>query len=690
MKMFRNLLCAVAAVVLVGTNAFGDGLSAPIGATPTGGTFWSTFQSLFAERSLTIFDFKGAAADGTTDNYAAFSAACASKHVLIPPGTYKIVVPSGGKICTSLAGASFDGADRDTTILNIVGTGTSYFEGWRLTGSAVAFRNMTINFAPPIAGQGALFGCNGGTGLELNNVHLVGNTTISGGANTNSTYIIDFIGDCSNVLVSNSEWSGWGLSLLKTNAATSTQSHLQFVNDYGHDNSGDALQFNSPNGTMTDVEVNGGKYQNGGGLSCATTGSQLISFSNVQGFRVHGARLSGTTDGDAIHIEDASTGTITSNSFHVTSPCTGSGNAIALYPNAISGNLRSPTDVTANDNSIVGYGSNATYGVLAAFKNWTQLSGGTVNTAGSGCNVGETITLSPTGGKQAYPATVTVATLTAGAGSGVATVTYSGAGTSAAGWFTSNPTAFTELSASGTCTGFSISSPTFTTAVNPQSAVRLVANDNAIEGVGTGIYLGYGTFDSVIQGNTIAASAVDIYSFNGGLGIKNNTLTTALVGLESTKSAMFGVNKFSSGVVNGVTTNPVTAMACAITANNYVTLPGFDYTYTGVNIGSNTVVLPMSLIPNRVFNASSTVTVSVPSGASSLQYQDSPITFDGTTLTDTLLGSVYPGGGSSSRAAMNITTSTVLNFRAFFNVDANPYSVQAQFSGEWLFSKNGC
>jgi len=91
----------------------------------------------------------------------------------------------------------------------------------------------------------------------------------------------------------------------------------------------------------------------------------------------------------------------------------------------------------------------------------TVLNTVAVNAAGSGYNVGDTITLAAVGGIMSTAAILTVATTTAGPGTGVATFTITNAGV-----FTENAVSFTQASTSGSGSGATFQAPTFATTLD--------------------------------------------------------------------------------------------------------------------------------------------------------------------------------------------------------------------------------
>jgi len=482
----------------------------------------------------------------TADSLSTLKAACnTGKTILVPAGTYVITLYKGQNICAGLNAITIRGNGKDVTKLIVRGSAKNYFDAFTVTGGTTIFRDMTVIFGVPMGGQGSFIGCNGGTGLQLINMRLTGNTAIIAGADTNATQMINFESKgCSHVLVRDTEFSGWANPLLKTNASTAANADLRFIGDYGHDNSGPALLFNSPNGKMDNVEVIGGLYENGGGLDCATSNSALISAANVSHIVIRGVRFNGTTDRDAIHIEDNSSGEIVGNVFNITSPCRNFGTAITLLQNAVSGRPGIPHDFTISDNSIAGYGT-ATTGIKFAEQTWTQLSGGLVGSAGTDCRVGEKITLANIGGSQKYPPTITVTSLAGEPSTGAAEVTIPDAAASEAGWFTSNPTSFAESSASGACKGFTLVSPTFRTYQIPQTA-RISVRNNTIKGFETGIYEGRAFASSVVKGNTITAIGTGIFVAYANAEVEDNTIIGA-IGLGTRYGGTFGTNNVLDG-----------------------------------------------------------------------------------------------------------------------------------------------
>jgi len=88
---------------------------------------------------------------------------------------------------------------------------------------------------------------------------------------------------------------------------------------------------------------------------------------------------------------------------------------------------------------------------------WNQLTGITLNTAGSGYNVGDTITLQNVGGVMVVAPVIQITGLTGGPGTGVSTFTITVPGQ----FSQANPVSFTQASTSGSGTGATFQTPTF-------------------------------------------------------------------------------------------------------------------------------------------------------------------------------------------------------------------------------------
>ena len=158
--------------------------------------------------------------------------------------------------------------------------------------------------------------------------------------------------------------------------------------------------------------------------------------------------------------------------------------------------------------------------------------------AGTGYNVGDTITL--TGGTSTIAAVLTVATLVGGAGTGVASVTVSTPGSYSA--LPSNPVAQGTSSGSGT-------GATFTMAWGILS-VNMTASGTGYTSAPTGtVSAGAGTVTMLL--GSVNAPALSTYTLSGGTNGITGVTSASLIGLDTgSRKGMYALRNSGSSIID--------------------------------------------------------------------------------------------------------------------------------------------
>lgn len=302
--------------------------------------------------AISLTDF-GPVGDDATDDYTALVnalSAAAGNTLYVPAGTYKIVVPNGASL-TPGANTRIVGAGKGASTLHIVtddGTARTF---WSITSRGVIFEDIGLHFESDATGgsvDNVAFSWSADD-LSFIRCFLDGSVADAGAGSLNHrTHFIKAADatDASGLLIRDCELTRFRLGFFKTNGATSTQQQLRFLDSHWHDFFSSFLALNTPNGSISDVHVEGNTFENQYGASFGTTGHQ-IGGASIASLRVIGNRFAGVGS-EAVHIEEAARDiTITGNDFK------NEGDGVFIIDNNISGTSATPQWITITGNSFV-------------------------------------------------------------------------------------------------------------------------------------------------------------------------------------------------------------------------------------------------------------------------------------------------------------------------------------------------
>ena len=330
------------------------GSSAYMTYTPAGtGAVTTTVQAKLRE-SVSVKDF-GAVGDGVTDDFAAITlalAASSGRELFFPAGTYKINF-AGSSALTPLVNCSLVGENKHSTILDFVPSSTSFRNLFNIVNNGFSILNFTVS-ATAIAASAFAFFKVAATSTIIDNCIINGGATNVGAVISRNAYGILFpdAANATDLYVKNTKLTRLTYPLLKNNAATSTQTNVNFINNWFTFNYYNDLGFNTPNGVITNVLIDGNKFDNNQTIDSVGPAQALgIALASVSNFVITNNILQDKYT-DAIHIEeDSYNGTISNNVIHV------DGNGIEFNGNNIGGTLTAPSYITVCSNSIVKTGT---------------------------------------------------------------------------------------------------------------------------------------------------------------------------------------------------------------------------------------------------------------------------------------------------------------------------------------------
>jgi hypothetical protein len=273
------------------------------------------------QESISVLDF-GAVGDGSTDCLAAFTAAfaaAAGKKLRIPAGSYRIPF-TASTACAIAAGTTLVGDGQFNTTVTFVPSSTSFRTLFDLTGDGVTFKDMKITCECPAGGSYALLAADV-SNVKFERCDLDGAMTNVGAAISHNAWLAIFpaTGTQTDYDFLDCNLHGWAFLVLKQNTHTSVQKRLAFAHCDIYENYYEDLSFNSPNGSMDDIQVYMCRFRDSKGAS-AGLNPIYCAFASVTNFRVASCSFEGDVGatGHAIHVEENCIGgTITGNTVYV-------------------------------------------------------------------------------------------------------------------------------------------------------------------------------------------------------------------------------------------------------------------------------------------------------------------------------------------------------------------------------------
>lgn len=308
------------------------------------------------ESGLATVTQYGAIGDGLTDCLTAFQTAlAAADRIIVPAGSYRIPFTLGSSLAPA-AGQVLEGDGADNTTITLVVPSTAYFACINPSGNGIVFRNLKILLEVP-AGGSAVMLIGDVSGVTFENCDIDGAVTNSGASISHEAYLVNFpsSGTQTDYAVRGCDVHRFTFPVLKANASTSAQSRLSFEHCDFFGNYYEDLSFNSPNGSMDDVQVYMCRFRDGSGAS-ASLSQIYVAFASVTNFRVGGCSFSGAigVGGAAVHLEENCVGgAITGNTMHV------QGYGVSMNGNdrASGGAITQPSHITVVGNTIRKYGA---------------------------------------------------------------------------------------------------------------------------------------------------------------------------------------------------------------------------------------------------------------------------------------------------------------------------------------------
>lgn len=311
---------------------------------------------------MAVIDIKqfGAKGDGVTNDANAIIRAVAAAHnggiVYIPSGVY-IVSFSGTNALSIPSNVTLQGESKRTTELVFSPQNTSFKNIFGSIGQGVTFTNLKMRVNWTTYGTDIVF-------MTMSSFLTIDNCIVGGGVLDNGvkpTYNAYFINAPSttatttDIVVKNSEFSGFTFVFLKPNNCRSIEHRIKILDNDFYGNYAEDVSFNSPNSICRDVIVRGNIFRDkrpfGSRLYCA--------LSSIQTFQVVDNQFYGAC-ADAIHMEEnCQDGCVTGNIINV------DGNGIITLAEKINtaGTFYMPQNIIMSNNTITKYGGRAHTGI---------------------------------------------------------------------------------------------------------------------------------------------------------------------------------------------------------------------------------------------------------------------------------------------------------------------------------------
>ncbi len=243
-----------------------------------------------------------ALADGTTDDRPALARALAALEsgdtLLIPPGTYRIVLAKGS--LTVPAGVAVLGlSGKSKFMLSTDGGPDAYREFLRL-GTETTLQGLTIERGERFpAVLFPVFGnlCN----VALRDCRIVGNVARFPGVYCHGIQV--GVGKVKNLVLRGLVIEDCTYGLFQASRATGSLDRVTVEHCRFERNTASDLEFNSPHGDMRNITVRHCSFLNN--LSPSPGAGFAVGFANVKDSRVEGCRIE-NYGSEALHVEDRS------------------------------------------------------------------------------------------------------------------------------------------------------------------------------------------------------------------------------------------------------------------------------------------------------------------------------------------------------------------------------------------------
>ena len=354
--------------------------------TPAGTGAVTTDVETKLRESVSVKDF-GAVGDGVTDDrIAIYKALTQHANVYFPAGTYRVEVGSGvsAGIYVALANRALFGDDKNNTKIAFDVTDTGYKNLISPANGNFTMRGLTVEVDSIANGGMTMFLVNK-SGLTIDDCTLDGGITDDGTTRTHGCHMIKVSdsGTQNDIIVQNSECRQFDFVFLKTNASTSTNRRVHFLNVNTNNNYlSDLGGFNSPNGIAEDIVVDGCTCTDNRGTSLATP-LQTIPFgcASASNIRITNNYCSGTYS-EVCHIEeDCENVVVSGNTFECNFDSSGSFINVLENNIATDAIVRNPRNVVIANNTMIYTGvakEVGTFGVWVTFNGSATTAGNDV------------------------------------------------------------------------------------------------------------------------------------------------------------------------------------------------------------------------------------------------------------------------------------------------------------------------
>ena len=268
---------------------------------------FAPLAALLAADAPTVINLRqppcSAKADGRTDDRpalaTAFSAAKQGDTVFVPAGDYRIVLPKGTRLSMPQGVALVGEKGLSRFVLVSDGDEKSHRE-FLLPGSSSVIQG--VHFSKEGTFPSVLFPLFGERdGIVFRDCVFDGGSEKFPGAYSHCFQVGN--GTLKNLVLERIVLRGFTFGLFQANQARGTVEGVRVVHSLFERNTASDLEFNSPNGNMTDITVLDCTFRDN--LSQTASGGFAVGFANVKRGSVERCRIEGY-GAEALHVEDRS------------------------------------------------------------------------------------------------------------------------------------------------------------------------------------------------------------------------------------------------------------------------------------------------------------------------------------------------------------------------------------------------
>lgn len=570
-----------------------------------------------------MVDNGGAVGDGVADNAPILTAALSTAS---STGATAIIFPSGNFNFNIADGANFSLpanvciiGDGDATILTLTNVSSNFKSVFTFNGDNDCVRDLKIQST--MSGSGYYF-LIAGNHDYIDHIYLDGGNIVAQPA-INTIHGLYPTASITDFTLSNSTITHVRYGFLKANTDTTTQTDLKFLHNRFIENFGDDISFNTPDGTISGVLVQGNLFQDNQSGPIYGTFGIMLGAASVQDFRYASNLFKGQCITDAIHLEEnILNGSIVNNVFDLNT-----GSSIATL-GAITGGTGGTAGTYLGVTLTGGAGSGATADITVAGGAVTAV---TLRTDGTTYAVGNTLSAASgsIGGVTGF--SVPVATVSTGCtGINILANNVSGTSFGAQRLTIVGNTIQSSVGVANTGRGVWVENSVQTA----PSGISLVIADNYVGGFSYGIF-DETQFKEIIKNNYLTGNSTALGGTKPSIDFSGNRIYNNGTGASFSYGGILGPQLFSNNTTN--------VGAVTVSNGGKIVTSQFRLRLGSVSIPtgtSNVTLFPASA--TQTFNGTLVFTF-LNIGAPYQNVSSATVNWDGTTLTTTNLASLASG-----------------------------------------------